>query len=97
MDWILEAKLNKKVRTDDGLKFALAIANDVKVDSITRWLRNDDTRLTTKTNIELITNHFKLNEETTILFVHSPYKQRKNRTGRAYRCSRKKTFVEVAD
>lgn len=57
---ILEPGLKKRVRKDDELKLALAKANDVKVDTVNRWLRENDVILTTVTNLNIIRQHFKL-------------------------------------
>jgi hypothetical protein len=61
---ILETELNKKVRRDDDLKLLLAKANNVKVDTINRWLREDDVMLTTITNLDIIRRYFKLSKST---------------------------------
>lgn len=60
---ILEPGLKKKVRKDDELKLALAKANDVKVDTVNRWLRVNDVMLTTVTNLAIIRQHFKLSNK----------------------------------
>lgn len=51
---VLEAEIKGRVRKDDELKLALAKANVVKVDTVNRWLREDDVMLTTVTNLEII-------------------------------------------
>lgn len=57
---ILDTELNAKVRKDDELKLKLAKANDKKVDTVNRWLRENDVILTTATNLDIIRDHFKL-------------------------------------
>lgn len=51
---ILESEINSQVRKDDELKLKLAKSNKVKVDTVNRWLREDDVILTTTTNLEII-------------------------------------------
>jgi hypothetical protein len=51
---ILSSALKPRVRKDDDLKLKLAKANEVKVDTVNRWLREDDSILTTVTNLEII-------------------------------------------
>lgn len=57
---ILDTELKAKVRKDDELKLKIAKANQVKVDTVNRWLREDDVTLTTATNLAIIKSHFKL-------------------------------------
>lgn len=57
---ILDTELKGRVRKDDELKLKIAKANQVKVDTVNRWLREDDVTLTTATNLALIKEHFKL-------------------------------------
>lgn len=57
---ILDTELNTRVRKDDELKLKLAKANDKKVDTVNRWLRENDVILTTATNLDIIRDHFKL-------------------------------------
>lgn len=57
---ILDTELKSKVRRDDELKLRIAQVNNVKVDTVNRWLREDDVMLTTATNLALIKSHFKL-------------------------------------
>lgn len=57
---ILDTELKAKVKKDDELKLKIAKANDVKVDTVTRWLREDDVMLTTATNLSIIRAHYKL-------------------------------------
>lgn len=57
---IIAAELKGRIRKDDELKLQLAKVNDVKVDTVNRWLREDDVILTTATNLEVIKLHFKL-------------------------------------
>lgn len=57
---ILDTELNGRVRRDDDLKLKIAKANQVKVDTVNRWLREDDVMLTTATNLALIRDHYKL-------------------------------------
>jgi hypothetical protein len=57
---ILDTELNGKVRLSDELKLALAKANDVKVDTINKWLSKNDAKLTLATNLDIIRDHFKL-------------------------------------
>jgi hypothetical protein len=57
---ILDTELNARVRRDDDLKLKLAKANDKKVDTVNRWLRENDVILTTATNLDIIRDHFKL-------------------------------------
>jgi hypothetical protein len=57
---ILDSELNGRVKKDDELKLKIAKANNVKVDTVTRWLREDDVMLTTATNLSIIRTHFSL-------------------------------------
>lgn len=57
---ILDTELKGKVRKDDELVLKIAKANQVKVDTVKRWLREDDVMLTTATNLAIIREHFKL-------------------------------------
>jgi hypothetical protein len=57
---ILDTELKARVRKDDELKLKLAKANEKKVDTVNRWLREDDVILTTATNLDIIRDHFKL-------------------------------------
>jgi hypothetical protein len=59
---IIETGLKARVRKDDELKLKLAKANNVKVDTVNRWLREDDVMLTTATNLAIIRDHFKLSK-----------------------------------
>jgi MOSC domain-containing protein YiiM len=64
---IINTDLKGRIRKDDELKLALAKANKVKVDTVNRWLREDDMILTTATNLELISKHFNLSEQDEML------------------------------
>jgi len=57
---ILDTELKARVRKDDELKLKLAKANEVKVDTINKWLRDDAVILTAATNLDIIRDHFKL-------------------------------------
>lgn len=57
---ILDSELKAKVRKDDELVLKIAQANQVKVDTVKRWLREDDVMLTTATNLAIIRAYFKL-------------------------------------
>ena len=57
---ILDTELKAKVRKDDELKLKIAKANQVKVDTVNRWLREDDVTLTTATTLAIIKEHYKL-------------------------------------
>lgn len=57
---IIEPDLKSRIRKDDDLKLKLAKANDVKVDTVNRWLREDDEILTTVKNLTIFRDHFKL-------------------------------------
>jgi hypothetical protein len=57
---IIESELKGRIRKDDELKLKLAKANDVKVDTVNRWLREDDPILTTIDNLAMIRSHFGL-------------------------------------
>lgn len=57
---ILDTELKAKVRKDDELVLKIAQANQVKVDTVKRWFREDDVMLTTATNLAIIRIHFKL-------------------------------------
>ena len=59
---ILENGLKGRVRKDDELKLKLAQINSVRVDTVNRWLREDDVILTTATNLEVIRKHYKLSK-----------------------------------
>lgn len=51
---VLGSDINSQVRKNDELKLKLAKSNKVKVDTVNRWLREDDVILTTTTNLEII-------------------------------------------
>lgn len=57
---IIAAELKARIRKDDELKLKLAKANVVKVDTINKWLREDNVLLTTATNLDIVRDHFKL-------------------------------------
>lgn len=57
---ILNSDLKSRVRKDDELKLKLAKSNGVKVDTVNRWLREDDVILTTASNLKLIQDYFNL-------------------------------------
>lgn len=57
---ILDTELKARVKKDDELKLKIAKANNVKVDTVTRWLREDDVMLTTATNLSIIRGHYEL-------------------------------------
>jgi MOSC domain-containing protein YiiM len=57
---IIAAELNGRIRKDDELKLKLAKVNEVRVDTVNRWLREDDEVLTTATNLEIIKTHYSL-------------------------------------
>lgn len=57
---ILDTELKARVKKDDELKLKIAKANDVKVDTVTRWLREDDVMLTTATSLSIIRTHYEL-------------------------------------
>jgi hypothetical protein len=57
---IIEIELKGRIKKDDELKLKLAKANLVRVDTVNRWLREDDDTLTTATNLSIIRDHFKL-------------------------------------
>lgn len=57
---ILDTELKGRVRKDDELVLRIAQANQVKVDTVKRWLREDDVMLTTATNLAIIRTYFKL-------------------------------------
>lgn len=57
---ILDTELKAKVRKDDELKLKIAQANQVKVDTVNRWLREDDVMLTTATNLAIVREYYKL-------------------------------------
>jgi hypothetical protein len=59
---IIAADLKGRIRKDDELKLKLAKINEVKVDTVNRWLREDEVILTTATNLEVIKSHFNLPE-----------------------------------
>lgn len=60
---ILSQALKEKVRKDDDLLLALAKANGpVKVDTIKRWIRENDVILTTATNLQIIRLHYSLSD-----------------------------------
>jgi hypothetical protein len=60
---VLETEIKGRVRKDDELKLALAKANAVKVDTVNRWLREDDVMLTTVTNLEIIRKGLALTDD----------------------------------
>lgn len=57
---ILDTELKGRVKKDDELKLKIAKTNNVKVDTVNRWLREDEVILTTATNLDIIRDHFKL-------------------------------------
>lgn len=57
---ILDTELKGRVRKDDELVLRIAQANQVKVDTVKRWLREDDVMLTTATNLGIIRAYFNL-------------------------------------
>lgn len=59
---VLDSEIKGKVRKDDELKLTLAKTNKVKVDTVNRWLREDDVILTTATNLEIIRAWFDIDE-----------------------------------
>jgi len=55
----IKAEFKGRIMKDEGLKVALAKANgDLKMSTIDRWLREDDERLTTYRNLEILKTHF---------------------------------------
>jgi len=58
---ILNTDVKVMVRRDDDVKLLLAKTNGIKVGSLDRWLREDSVMLTTATNLQIIKDHFKLN------------------------------------
>lgn len=64
MHQILDSELKSKVRKDDELILKIAKANQVRVDTVKRWLREDDVMLTTASNLALVKAHFKLSAKT---------------------------------
>ena len=60
---ILDTDLKGRVRKDDELKLKIAKANDVKVDTVNRWLREDEVILTTATNLAIIKSWFELPDD----------------------------------
>jgi len=69
---IIAAELKSRVRKDDALKLKLAQVNQVKVDTVNRWLREDDVILTTATNLDIIRDHFKLPKSYKMVQVPDP-------------------------
>jgi MOSC domain-containing protein YiiM len=57
---IIESELKGRIKKDDELKLKLAKANKVRVDTVNRWLREDDEILTTVKNLAIIREYFKL-------------------------------------
>lgn len=57
---IIEPGLKGRIRKDDELKLKIAKHNAVKVDTVNRWLREDDAMLTTADNLIIIREHFKI-------------------------------------
>lgn len=57
---VLQSDFLQKGRYDDDLKYRLAKANKVKLSTIDRWYRDEDTMLTTATNLEIMRSHFGL-------------------------------------
>ncbi len=58
----LKRKLIQQVLLDDELMLQLAKANKVRVCTIDRWLRTNDIKLTTASNLELIAKQFKITD-----------------------------------
>jgi hypothetical protein len=71
---IIDPELKARIRKDDELKLKLAKANAVKVDTVNRWLREDDVILTTATNLEIIRAHFGLTKKTRLTVEGVPAK-----------------------
>lgn len=71
---IIDPELKARIRKDDELKLKLAKANAVKVDTVNRWLREDDVILTTATNLEIIRAHFSLTKKTRLTVEAAPAK-----------------------
>ena len=69
---ILDTELKGRVRKDDELKLKLAKANTVKVDTINKWLRENDVKLTLATNLDIIREHFKLGKSFKMLQLPEP-------------------------
>lgn len=61
---VLDSEIKGQVRKNDELKLALAKANSVKVDTVNRWLREDDEILTTARNLQIIRAGLKLPAKT---------------------------------
>lgn len=57
---IIEPDLKGRIKKDDELKLKIAKFNDVRVDTVNRWLREDDSMLTTADNLIIIREHLKL-------------------------------------
>jgi hypothetical protein len=47
-----------RMKSDDDLRYKLAKANGVKISSIDRWMRDNDVRLTTVDNLDIIAKHY---------------------------------------
>lgn len=63
---IIEPNLKGRIRKDDELKLKIAKHNRVKVDTVNRWLREDDSMLTTADNLKIVRDHFKLPKKATM-------------------------------
>lgn len=63
---VLDSEIKGRVRKDDELKLNLAKFNKVKVDTVNRWLREDDVILTTTTNLEIIRTGLNLPADATM-------------------------------
>lgn len=63
---VLDSEIKGRVRKDDELKLSLAKLNKVKVDTVNRWLREDDVILTTTTNLEIIRTGLNLPADATM-------------------------------
>lgn len=59
---ILRTGIKQKVSRDDELKLAIAKVSGLRVQSIDRWLRENDVRLTTVTILDIIRKRLGLDD-----------------------------------
>lgn len=64
---IIKASFIQRIKEDDSLKLKLAQANDVRITSIDRWLRDPSIMLTTFDSLEVLKEHFKISDVCEIL------------------------------
>lgn len=72
MPLLLNTKFIDKAKSDDDLRYELAKANDCKISTIDRWLRENDVMLTTASNLAIIQKHYSISETAELLMETEP-------------------------